>query len=162
MIPKQIDKPCFFYVKQGDMSFRGDWSMLMAGNVPKPAYNVARMFNSLRGKWVDVSGGSDDLCAVAAIDEHNQRLAILITNFRFRHSSRRHLGLATNNLPTAFYGGEWREWLVDSQHSNVFYDANHGELEMTDKGKIGNQEFVYSKSLLANSVVMLELVAKKE
>jgi hypothetical protein len=65
MIPKKIDRPCLFYVKQGDMSFRGDWSILMQGNRPKPTFNMARIFNSLSGEWVKISGGDDDVCAVA-------------------------------------------------------------------------------------------------
>ena len=61
MIPKKIDRPCLFYVKQGDMSFRGDWSIMMQDNRPKPTFNMARIFNSLSGEWVKISGGDDDV-----------------------------------------------------------------------------------------------------
>jgi hypothetical protein len=157
MIPNKIDKPCLFYVKQGDMSFRGDWSILMESNRPKPTYNVARMFNTLRGKWVGVSGGTDDIGAIAAFDDRTNRLAVIVVNFRFRHASRRHVRLNISNLPPKLANGEWQEWTVDSNHSNVFIDANRCELEMTGSGETGNSAFKYNKSMLANSVVMLEL-----
>ena len=31
-LPARIDRPCFFYVKQSDMNFRGDYSLLMKDN----------------------------------------------------------------------------------------------------------------------------------
>jgi hypothetical protein len=158
MIPHKIDKPCLFYVKQGDMSFRGDWSILMESNRPKPTYNVARMFNTLRGNWVGVSGGSDDVCAVGAFDDRANRLAVILVNFRFRHPSRRQVRLRIGDLPAGFANGKWREWTVDSNHSNAFSDANRCDLEMTDSGETGTGAFEYSKSMLANSVVMLELL----
>jgi hypothetical protein len=165
MIPQQIDKPCLFYVKQGDMSFRGDWSMLMQDNRPKPTYNMARIFNSLRGNWVSLSGGSDDVCAVAAMDEDQRRLQVVLVNFRFRHATGRQVKLNIDKLPGSFADGGWREWIIDSQHSNVFANADRCELEMTASGKFKDIEkgaFYYERKLPANSIVLLELVANLE
>lgn len=163
MIPKRIDKPCLFYVKQGDASFRGDWSILMAENRPKPTYNMARIFNSLRGQWVQVSGGDDDVCAVAAMDEAANRLSIVLVNYRFRFPVRRQVQIKIDKLPPALAGGEWRAWVIDPLHSNVFTDANHCELEMTASGKVDQTAtFVHKQEMLANSVVMLELVGKSK
>jgi hypothetical protein len=158
MIPHGVNKPCFFYVKQGDMSFRGDWSMLMQENRPKPAYNMARMFNSLAGDWLSIDGGSDDVCAVAAIDEHKARLAVILVNYRFRHAMRRTVRLGVDKLPAEFRNGQWREWTIDATHSNIFNSADRCELEETDSGKISGA-FDYEKTLRPNSVVMLELLA---
>jgi hypothetical protein len=159
IIPKHIDKPCLFYVKQGDMTFRGDWSILMAGNKPKPTYNMARMFNGLRGKWVAVGGGSDDVCAIAAFDESANRLAVILVNYRFRHALRRHVQLRINNLPTELVSGRWQASIIDAQHSNVFTDVDRCELETVASGGVNKDPFVYDATLLANSVVMLEILS---
>ena len=159
MIPHRIDRPCLFYVKQGDLNFRGDWGILMKGNRPKPVYNMARIFNSLRGDWVKVSGGDEDVCAVAALDANRGRLAIVLVNYRWRNSVRRKVQLKIDNLPVALFDGQWREWVVDPLHSNIFTDANRCELEMTSSGKIQKGTFTYDRDLMANSVVLLELLA---
>jgi len=74
-IPAHIDRPCFFYVKQGDMNFRGDYSLLMNNNLPKASYNVAKIFNGLTGQWVTLKGGDEDVSGVAAWDSARGRLA---------------------------------------------------------------------------------------
>ena len=136
MIPKKIDRPCLFYVKQGDMGFRGDWSIMMQDNRPKPTYNMARIFNSLHGEWVKVSGGDDDVCAVAAWDSEQNRLAIVLVNFRYRFSARRHVHLDASKLPASLAGGKWQESVIDSLHSNVFTDPSRCELEISNHGDI--------------------------
>jgi hypothetical protein len=157
IIPKQITKPCFFYVKQGDNNFRGDWSMLMQDNRPKPSYNMARMFNSLRGQWLQVDGGSDDICAIAAMDDKQPRLAIILVNFRFRYAHERKVELAIDKLPAALAQGVWRESIVDAQHGNIFNDASHCELEVSNRGKVEQGAFKYTRTMPPNAVVMLEL-----
>jgi hypothetical protein len=160
MIPKKIDKPCLFYVKQGDASFRGDWSILMTENRPKPTYNMARGFNSLGGKWVKVSGADDDVCAVAALDESQKRLSIAVVNYRFRFPVKRAVAIRVDRLPPGFNGGEWRESIIDAEHSNVFTDASHCELEMTASGRIvPGWEFMHEREMLANSVMLLEIAS---
>ena len=158
MIPKKIDRPCLFYVKQGDMSFRGDWAIMMEGNRPKPVYNMARIFNSLRGHWLKVTGGDDDVCAVAALDADQGRLAIVLVNYRFRHPVRRRVQIRVDDLPANLAGGQWREWVIDPLHSNIFTDSSRCELETTASGKIEKRPFVYDQTMLANSVVLLELL----
>lgn len=159
MIPNGIDRPCFFYVKQGDMTFRGDWSMLMQDNRPKPTYNMARIFNSLSGRWLKVQGGDDDVCAVAAMDVDGRRLTVVLVNHRFRHPVRRQVKLAIEKLPQGFMKGKWQEFVIDPSHSNIFNDADRCELEMTDRGDFNNGKFDYDRTMLANSIVMLELTA---
>jgi hypothetical protein len=142
------------------MSFRGDWSILMQNNRPKPTYNMARIFNSLGGEWVKISGGNEDICAVAALDSKQGRLAIVLVNFRYRYALGRHVHLETANLPPTFAGGTWQESVVDSLHSNVFTDPNRSDLEVSGKGSIDSESFTYDRDLLANSIVLLELKAK--
>ncbi|MEX2169657.1 MAG: hypothetical protein WD851_10120 [Pirellulales bacterium] len=159
MIPNGIDRPCLFYVKQGDANFRGDWSILMEGNRPKPTYNMARIFNSLRGNWIKVNGGDEDICAVAALDATRGRLAIVLVNYRWRHAVRRDVQLRIDDLPSELVGGQWREWVIDPLHSNVFTDASRCELEMTASGNVESNDFSYDRPMMANSVVLLELLA---
>jgi Glycosyl hydrolases family 39 len=160
MIPKKIDRPCLFYVKQGDMSFRGDWSILMHENRPKPTFNMARIFNSLSGEWVKISGGDDDVCALAAFNSKQGRLAVVLVNFRDRYSVARQVRLKTNNLPSAFVGGTWQESVIDSLHSNVFTDPSRCELEISRQGSVENEHFTYDVDMMANAVILLELTAK--
>jgi hypothetical protein len=159
ILPKHIDKPCLFYAKQGDASFRGDFGILMQNNRPKPVYNMARVFNSLRGHWLKISPGDDDVCAVAAMDNDQKRLAIVVVNHRSRFAVRREVRVKIDNLPPALASRQWREWTIDSQHSNIFHDANHCELEKTASGKIRQSPFVFERRLLPNSVLMLELTS---
>jgi hypothetical protein len=161
MIPHGIDRPCLFYVKQGDMGFRGDWSILMAGNRPKATYNMARMFNSLSGHWLQVRGGDDDVCAVAALDSTRGRLAVVLVNHRSRHAVRRRVEITIGKLPASLAGGQWREWLVDPLHSNVFTDAAACELQPSDRGAIGGAVFTCEQTLLPHSVAMVELVGAR-
>ena len=162
MIPKKIDRPCLFYVKQGDMNFRGDWSILMQGNRPKPTFNMARIFNSLSGEWVKVNGGDDDICAMAALDSDRRRLQVVLVNFRYRYPVRRHVHLRIDGLPNSLASGTWEERTVDSLHSNVFTDQNRCELEITNDGNFNRKSFAYDRDLLANSIVLLELRGKTE
>lgn len=159
MIPRGIDKPCLFYCKQGDASFRGDFSILMQGNRPKPTYNMARVFNSLRGNWLKVSGGDDDVCAVAAMDHDQKRLAIVLVNYRSRFSVRRQVRVRVDHLPSALANGQWRESKIDPQHSNIFTDASRCELEIANRGKLTESAFVIDRVVLPNSVVLVELTA---
>ncbi len=159
IIPRKIVKPCLFYAKQGDASFRGDFGILMQGNRPKPVFNVARVFNSLHGHWVKISGGDDDVCAVAAMDEGAKRLAIVLLNYRSHLPVRRQVQVKIEHLPAALADGQWREYTIDSLHSNVFTDVNHCELEKTDSGQLDKASFNYDHVMLPSAVVLLELVA---
>ena len=139
------------------MSFRGDWSIMMQDNRPKPTFNMARIFNSLSGEWVKISGGDDDICAVAALDSKQGRLAVVLVNFRDRYAVARHVHLETANLPTPFAGGSWQESVVDSLHCNVFTDPSHCDLEISNRGRIEKEGFTYDQDMMANSIVLLEL-----
>lgn len=162
MIPQRIDKPCLFYVKQGDMNFRGDFSILMAENRPKPTFNMARIFNSLSGEWIKVDGGDDDVCAVAGWDAERGRLAVVLVNYRDRFAVRRQLHLTIDKLPASLAQGMWQEFTIDALHSNVFTDSSRCELEQTGGGRIDKPTFTFDRELLPNSVVMLELSTEKK
>jgi hypothetical protein len=167
-IPARIDRPCFFYVKQGDMNFRGDYSLLMKDNVPKASYNVAKIFNSLSGNWILIAaaGGTNsasptsfdgDLSGIAAWDAERGRLAIVLVNFRDRYAMRRLVRLQLDELPRALRDGSWQEWIVDATHSNVWNDPRKGELVRTQSGDVSGNAFVWEKTLGPNSVTLLEL-----
>lgn len=159
IIPKQIDHPCFFYVKQSDMNFRGDYSLLMGGNTPKASYNVMKIFNHLSGRWLPVKGGDDDVSAVACWDAKALRLAVVMVNFRDRYALGRRVQLSVSPLPMALKNGTWREWRVDPTHSNVWNDTGHAELEASSSGELRSGEWRWEGDLPANSVVALEVVS---
>jgi hypothetical protein len=160
MIPNRIDKPCLFYVKQRDLHFRGDWSIIMAENRPKAVFNMARVFNSLSGHWLNVDGADDDICAVAAWDAQQSRLAIVIVNYRDRFAIRRRVHLEIASLPASVSGGRWQEHTIDSLHSNIFTDTTRCELELTDRGEIQGNTFTFDREMSPNSVVLVEVLAK--
>ena len=159
-IPHQIERPCFFYVKQNDMNFSGDFSMLMKDNVPKPTFHVASMFNHLAGKFVETTGGDEDVCALAAWDAEHRRLSIILVNFRFRYAFRRPIRLEIAALPPELEGGSWRESIVDATHSNVWHDASKPDLFHGRTGALSGHGFTYEATLGANSVTLVELEGK--
>jgi hypothetical protein len=157
-LPARIDRPCFFYVKQGDRGFRGDYSLLMKDNVPKAAYNVAKIFNGLSGQWIALTGTDDDISGVAAWDAARSRLAVVLVNFRDRYALRRQVRVELNEIPAALRGGEWREWTVDATHSNVWHDANRAELTRTASGSLDAPGLALERTLGPNSVTLIELI----
>jgi len=160
-IPAAIDRPCFFYAKQGDMNFRGDYSLLMKDNRPKASYNVAKIFNGLSGHWIAVKGTDDDVSAVAAWDRQRARLAIVLVNFRSRYSLRRNVRLRIDPLPTEIRSGQFQLWTIDATHSNIWNDANHAELAQTRSGKVVGTNFTFEETLAPNSVTLIELIANR-
>ena len=159
-IPAGVDRPCFFYVKQGDMGFRGDYSLLMKDNVPKASYNVAKIFNGLSGSWAALTGTDGDISGVAAWDASKGRLAIVLVNFRDRYALRREVELAIANLPKELNGGTWQQWTVDSTHSNVWHNQGKAELTRTKSGVLDGLPFQWQETLGPNSVTLLELVRR--
>ncbi|HOX56592.1 MAG TPA: hypothetical protein P5205_08070 [Candidatus Paceibacterota bacterium] len=156
-LPAGIDRPCFFYVKQGDLGFRGDYSLLMKDNLPKASYNVAKVFNGLRGNWLRVTGTDDDVSAAAAWDAGQARLAIVLVNFRDRYPLRRTVRLRLDPLPTALKAGRWRESTVDATHSNAWNDQSKAELAVSRTGENNQPAFTWQQVLQPNSVTLLEL-----
>jgi hypothetical protein len=156
-LPNGVNRPCFFYVKQGDDGFRGDFSLLMKDNVPKASYNVLKMFNGLSGQWIELKGADDDVCGVAAWDEEKQRLAVILVNYRDRYAMTRRVALNVSSLPDVLRGGTWREWQVDGVHSNVWNNREHAELEQVDAGRIEDGQLTFERTLSPNSVTMIEI-----
>jgi hypothetical protein len=164
-LPAGIDRPCFFYVKQGDMNFRGDYSLLMGNNVPKASYNVLKIFNNLSGRWVECTGGDDEVAVTAAWDEKQARLAIVLVNFNYRCALRRQVRVQVDELPQALAGGVWREWTVDATHSNIWNDPQHpdkADLTQTAKETLGTGGLTWDKTLQPDSVTLLELIRSEK
>jgi len=155
-LPARIDRPCFFYVKQGDMNFRGDYSLLMKDNIPKASYNVAKIFNGLSGRWISIAGTDGDISGVSTWDEARGRLAVILVNFRDRYALRRPVRLQIGSLPAALHGGAWQEWIIDGTNSNVWNDQNKAELTKTRAGDV-RTGFEWDNTLEANSVTLLEI-----
>lgn len=159
-LPNGVNRPCFFYVKQGDDGFRGDFSLLIKDNVPKASYNVLKMFNHLSGEWVELTGADDDVCGVAAWDQSKRRLAIVLVNYRDRYPLPRHIRLDVAALPPEIQQGSWREWLVDGTHSNVWNNRDAAELEQVNDGRVTGPNFVLERTLRPNSVTLIEVASE--
>ena len=159
-LPARIDRPCFFYVKQNDLNFRGDFSLLMKDNLPKASYNVAKIFNGLRGNWLPVTGTDDDVSAVAAWDAKQGRLAVVLVNFRDRYALRRSVQLRLDPLPSALKGGRWQESAVDATHANAWHDHTKPELTITRTGELSGKSLMLEATLAANSVALIELLRR--
>ena len=119
---------------------------------------MAKIFNSLRGKWLTVTGTDDDVSAVAAWDAKQSRLAVVLVNFRDRYALRRQVQFRINELPAALKGGRWQESVVDATHSNVWNDQNKAELAVTRTGELSGESFLLEATLAANSVTLIELL----
>lgn len=158
-IPDRLQRPCLFYVKQNDSDFRGDWSILMRDNVPKATFNMAKVFNSLRGRWVSVRGGDDEVSAVAAWDPSRKTLDVVLVNFRYRYDLRRSVSVHCNDFPSG-KPRRWRRWTVDATHSNVWNDPSHAELQVTGSEDVGTNEI--DQVLEPNSVTLLEFSNESE
>lgn len=156
-IPAGIDRPCFFYVKQGDMGFRGDFSMLMQNNLPKASYNMAKAFNRLRGTWLPVPGTDYEVSAAAAWDAQAKRLALVLVNFRDRENLRRLVRLQLKNLPGVLKSARWQESVIDATHSNAWNDQGKAELTVTRSGQVNGKELLLDETLGPNSITLLEL-----
>jgi len=159
-IPGHIDRPCFFYVKQGDMGFRGDYSLLMKDNIPKPSFHIARIFNGLSGSWISLTGTDGDISGLAAWDDERGRLAVVLVNFRDRYALRRRVRVQIDNLPSSLREGNWQQWTVDSTRSNVWNDPAKPELANTRSGKLESKGFSFAETLAPNSITLLELTRK--
>jgi hypothetical protein len=162
-LPAQIDRPCFFYAKQGDGGFRGDYSLLMKDNVPKASYNVARVFNGLAGRWLAVEGTDGEVSAVATWEAAAARLAVVLVNFRDRHGFPRKVRLDVTSLPAALRGGQWREAVIDATHANAWHDLGRAELTFSLRGPVESAAggFTLERVLGANSVTLVELQARR-
>ncbi len=158
-LPEKIDRPCFFYVKQNDMSFRGDFSLLMQDNLPKASYNMAKIFNGLSGQWVSLTGTDGEVSGVAAWDQKRQRLAMVLVNFSSRYDVPRRIALEVEKLPRGLRNGVWRESIVDPTHGNIWHDRARAELTVCKAGSVGDGGFEFDEKLMPNSVTLVEVSA---
>jgi xylan 1,4-beta-xylosidase len=157
MLPEKIDRPCFFYVKQNDMNFRGDFSLLMQDNRPKASYNMAKIFNGLSGQWVSLTGTDGEVSGVAAWDQKRQRLAIVLVNFSSRYGVPRRVAIEIEKLPRELRNGVWSESIVDSTHGNIWHDQARAELTMCKAGSVRHGRFEFNEKLMPNSVTLIEV-----
>lgn len=156
ILPHRINKPCFFYVKQNDMNFRGDFSLLMKDNVPKPSYHVASIFNHLAGEWVEIKGTDGEVCGVAAFDRQAEKLSVVLVNYQFRYGMQRRVRLSVANLPEGLRAGKWQEFIVDATHSNVWNDPQKAELFKGRSAPLRGPVPVYEARLAPNSITLVE------
>ncbi len=159
-IPHGIDRPCFFYVKQGDMNFRGDYSLLLKDNTPKAAFNVVKIFNRLSGQWLKFAGGDGEVSGVAAWDSAKFRLAVVLVNFKDRYGMQRPVALRMEALPAVLREGIWRQWVVDANHANAWSDLRKAELAPTQSGLVKQERFEFHATLEANSVTLIEVLKR--
>jgi hypothetical protein len=161
ILPEHIDRPCFFYVKDNDANLRGSWALIIKDNVPKPVYNMCRMFNRMSGSQIAVTGTDDEVAALASWDPARRRLCVIVANFRYRYNLRRHVRVDLASLPPALRDGAWTRTLIDPTHSNVWYDRSRAELETVAGGDVARTPLSFDMTLLPNSVTMIEIAEAK-
>lgn len=157
-VPARVDKPCFFYAKDGDMNFRGSFGMLIGDNKPKAQANVCRMFNMLAPTKLDLVGEDGDLSGMASTDPETGRTTVLIVNFGDRYGVPRKVEVAISNLPKSVLGGVCRRYLMDKDHSNIWNDLNRAELEIVETVVVSKKgSFKHTFTLANNGVTLLEI-----
>jgi hypothetical protein len=114
----------------------------------------------LSGNWVTLQGTDGDVSGLACWDKERARLAVVLVNFRDRYALRRAVSLSVKSLPEELNGGHWREWTVDATHSNVWNEQGKAELTKTRSGEITGGQITTETTLMANSVTLVELLAK--
>lgn len=157
ILPEHIDRPCLFYAKDNDANLRGSWALLIKDNVPKPVYNMAKMFNRMTGNRIAATGGDDEVCAVASWDPARERLCIIVVNFKDRYNLRRNVRIELGSLPKPLRHGSWHRTLIDPTHSNVWHNRDRAELETVAKGDMQSSPLAFDMTLLPNSVTMIEV-----
>ncbi|MEI6914081.1 MAG: hypothetical protein WCL39_03010 [Armatimonadota bacterium] len=161
MLPAKIDKPCFFYAKDGDDNFRGGWGMLMGPNRPKPVYNAAKLFNMMAPTRLKLKLDDGELAGLASIDQKTGRTTVMLLNYAERYGVERPVKLELANLDQRLVGGKMKTWIVDKEHSNAFNNKDKSELERWSDDKIidSNQSTLALK-LPTNSLTLFEMVPK--
>ncbi|MGQ9454917.1 MAG: GH39 family glycosyl hydrolase [Armatimonadota bacterium] len=126
-----VEKPCWFYARDGCWPPCGDWGMFAANNKPKPVANVCRMFNVIMApEKVDCLGEDDQIASIGSIDPDTGRLTVLIVNFAERYGSPRKIRLSIRGLSAVRYERlKCRRYIVDATHSNLWNDESRCELE---------------------------------
>ncbi len=163
-IPLGVQKPCFFYVKDGDDDFRGSYAMLMGPeNRPKPAYNVMKQFAMLAPERLACEAAEDgELTAIASTDPATGRVTALVVNYAQRYGVPRPVEVAFADLPAAVRGGELRVYTVDAAHSNAWHDRAKAELECVATRPVGGGASVsYAFTALPASVTLIEIAAAR-
>ncbi len=161
MIPAGVAKPCFFFAKDGDDSFRGGWGMLMGPNRPKAVYNAAKLFSMMAPKQLKTSFSDPEVAIVAATDPRTGRTTVLVLNYAERYGVERKLALAFTNLDRRLKNGTLKRWVVDKEHSNAFHNKDRAELECVSTAPLGGSGHrVEQISVPTNSLTLLEIVPK--
>ncbi len=158
-IPAGITGICFFFAKDGNVDFQGNWGLLRGDNKPKPVYHVYKLFREMSPQRLELRGEDEEITGIASLDEREKRLTILLVHFAERYGIRREVKLVVEDLPPWLKGGRWRRYLVDATHSNIFHDEEKGStLQCVEEGNIGTvKSKVFQFTLLPNSVTFLEL-----
>jgi glycosyl hydrolase family 39 (putative alpha-L-iduronidase) len=161
-IPLGVDKPCFFYVKDGDENFRGSYAMLMGpGNRPKAAYNVMKEFGMMAPERIACEAAEDgELTAVASRDPATGRITVLVVHYPQRFGVERKVEISFENLPKTLEGGTVNHYLVDALHSNAFQDRNRAELERVRHMPLLVNPEPEVLNMLPSSVALIEIVVR--
>ena len=155
-----VEKPCWFYARDGCSPQCGDWGMFSNQNKPKPVANICRMFNVVMGpEKVECKGEDDQIASVASIDPQTGRITVLVLNFGEWHGSPRKVRLGVVGLPKTRPGSiKCMRYLVDATHSNLWNDESRCELEsvpITPTETGGSAAFEFE--MRNNAVTVIEI-----
>lgn len=155
-----VQKPCFFYAKDGDTRLTGDWGMFRRDNKPKAVANVCRMFNMLASERVKCEGEDDQIASLSSVDPATGRVTILILNFADRYGPPRKIHIEVSRLPRKLEGGLCRQYLMDTATSNISNGEDRCELQtVAEMPMPPGSRFTVDVELRNNAVTVLELTA---
>jgi len=158
-----VEKPCWFYARDGCWPPCGDWGMFASNNKPKPVANVCRMFNVIMApKKVECKGEDDQIASIASIDPDTGRVTVLIINFAERCGSPRKIRLSVKGLVGAGPDNlQCKRYIVDATHSNLWNDESRCDLEwVTDKPSVSGGCLTLQFDMPNNCVTLVEILRK--
>jgi hypothetical protein len=159
-IPLGVDKPCFFYVKDGDESFRGSYAMIQGPrNRPKAAFNVMKQFSLLAPERIACQAAADgEVSVVASRDPATGRVTVLLVDYAQRWGIPRRVDLSLEGLASTVRRGVVRMRLVDALHANAWNDPGRAELERVEVRRLeGESSQRIALRLLPASVALIEI-----
>lgn len=161
IIPSKVDKPCFFYAKDGDDNLRGGWGMLYGPNRPKPVYNAMKMFNMMAPTRIKTAFQDPELAVLASVDPATGRITVLVLNYAERFGVERKMNLTLKNIPPSLKGGTFKRWVVDKDHSNAFNNKDRAELEVMRTAAIPSSgKFQAGLTVPTNSITLIEMLPR--
>jgi len=158
-----VQKPCWFYAKDGSSPPSGDWGMFTSSSKPKPVGNVCRMFNVIMAPAkVQCTGEDDQIASLASTDPKTGRVTVLVLNFGERFGAPRQIRINICSFAKTAGPVKCVRYLVDATHSNVWNDEARADLETVPiTPTVSANSLSVSFELPNNAVTVVEFTPSK-